>query len=179
MWWFGRHLGTTVSALVDGQLDPQATDEAWAHVAQCPACSRLVEREVWVKRRVAHIAGRPAPAEPLPSTRLSVEAMEAWAAVHDLERHGRGRRRAGIVLVGAGSVSVAVLGMAALGPSPLGIGSASHGTPATSLSHGAATTVPTSAVVAPQSRVHGRLPGWSTGRPSHGVTYAVPVDGPG
>jgi predicted anti-sigma-YlaC factor YlaD len=178
MWRFGRHLGTAVSALVDGQLDPQAAEQAWAHVAECPECRRLVEREGWVKRRVAQMACRPAPVEPRVPLRLSAEAMEAWATVHDLERRGRGRRRAGIVIAGAGSVSVAVLGLSTLSPAPLGIGT-SHGTPATSLSRGAATTIPTRAVVAPQARAHGRLPGWSVAHPGGRATYAVPVDGPG
>lgn len=33
------HLGSRISALVDGQLDPAATERALAHVATCPACA--------------------------------------------------------------------------------------------------------------------------------------------
>ncbi|MCC2314475.1 zf-HC2 domain-containing protein [Cellulomonas xiejunii] len=34
------HLGSRISALVDGQLDPAATERAFAHVATCPMCAR-------------------------------------------------------------------------------------------------------------------------------------------
>jgi len=34
-----HHLGTWVSALVDGQLSPAAAERALAHVAACPACA--------------------------------------------------------------------------------------------------------------------------------------------
>ena len=34
-----QHLGTWVSALVDGQLGPAATERALAHVAACPSCA--------------------------------------------------------------------------------------------------------------------------------------------
>ena len=33
MWWLGGHLGAAVSALVDGQLDEESAERAWAHVA--------------------------------------------------------------------------------------------------------------------------------------------------
>ena len=50
---FGGHLGTRVSALLDGQL-PQAEEEkAWEHVHACHFCRDLVEREGWVKTRLS------------------------------------------------------------------------------------------------------------------------------
>ena len=179
MWGFGRHLGTSVSALVDGQLDPAAAEQAWEHVLHCPPCRRLVEREGWVKRQLAQFACRPGPVEggpePVLGGRLSAEAMQAWADVHDLEERGRGRRRAGIALVGAGSVSVAVLGLSTLSGAPLGIGGAPSSPPTSSLTRGAASAVQGRAVVAPRTRVHGTLPGWTVARRSAGTTYAVPV----
>ena len=47
------HLGTRVSALLDGQLGEAETDRAWDHVHQCHVCRDLVEREGWVKTRLA------------------------------------------------------------------------------------------------------------------------------
>ncbi len=194
MWRWGGHLGgTTVSALVDGQLDAETTEQAWNHVLHCPPCRRLVEREGWVKRQLAQMACKPPPAE-VPSERLlgslydldpglptgpSPEAMDAWAAVDALERRGRTRRRAGIALVGAGSVSAAVLGLSTLSGAPLGIGGAPAGTPATSLSRAAAPASPTRAAVAPQASVHGRLPGWRVARTDDGVAHAVSATDPG
>lgn len=163
----GGHLGTSVSALVDGQLDHESSERAWAHVLHCPPCRRLVEREGWVKRQLAEMAGHPRPDKPsdqLVGSLLHLdEARTAWSDVHQIEERGRGRRRAGIALVGAGSVSAAVFGLSALGATPMGIGGTS-GAPATSIGGGAgASAAPTQAVVGPAAYVHGRLQGWTLG----------------
>lgn len=160
MRYLGGHLGVTVSALVDGQLDPSSAERAWAHVHGCGLCHRQVEREGWVKTQLAAMtgeqgpppellgslyglgAGRAQPPDDLPDPAL------AWAAVEEIERRGRGRRRVGIALVGVGSVSAAVLGLATVSGSTLGLG-------------GARTPVPTQAPtawIAPVAEVHGRLP---------------------
>ena len=57
------HLGSRVSALLDGQLAPEEAERAWAHVHTCHACRDLVEREGWVKTRLAGLSfgGTPAP----------------------------------------------------------------------------------------------------------------------
>jgi anti-sigma factor RsiW len=52
------HLGDHVSALVDGQLPPEVTEEANAHLATCPVCLQAVERERAVK---AWLTGLSAP----------------------------------------------------------------------------------------------------------------------
>ena len=113
MWRIGGHLGSAVSALVDGQLDPETTERAWEHVLACPPCRRLVEREGWVKRQLAEMAGTSAatpPADLVGSLyELDAETRDAWAAVEHLEDRARGRRRAGLAAVGVGSVSAAVL----------------------------------------------------------------------
>ena len=120
----GGHLGDSVSALVDGQLDAESAERAWDHVMQCPPCRRLVEHEGWVKRQLAQIAdpGRPdTPSEQRLGSLLHMDpTAAAWADVEDIEDRGRARRRAGIALVGAGSVSAAVLGLSALGGAPVG-----------------------------------------------------------
>ena len=122
VWWLGGHLGAAVSALVDGQLDEESAERAWAHVAGCPSCRRLVEREGWVKRRLAEMAGSapdvpPPPSdllgslydlEPADADRDHAAAQAAWAAVEQLEERHRPRRRAGLAVVGVGSVSTSV-----------------------------------------------------------------------
>jgi len=179
MRWFGGHLGTTVSALVDGQLDAEAAERAWAHVVDCAECRGLVEREAWIKRRLSMMGGNEPSARLLGSlhglgyddTAAAAEAYGAWAAVEQIEHAGRGRRRAGFALAGAGSVSAAVLGFAALGS--FGLGPA--GTPATSISDGLPSSSPTSSIVPTVAEVHGRLRGWYLPDGAPGVATAVPA----
>lgn len=174
MRYLGGHLGSVASALVDGQLDQPTADRAWAHVHTCPSCRRAVEHEGWVKTRLSRIDGTPAAdAAPdglvgslvgLPHSwrhRDEAEADHAWATVDALEQRGRGRRMAGIALVGAGSVSVAVLGFASLGGANLGIGGATTPAPSASLTRPAA---PATVDAAPVAHVQGRLPALREGR---------------
>lgn len=170
MRYLGGHLGPTVSALLDGQLDASSTERAWGHVHGCESCRRQVEREGWVKTRLSRMAPDEAPPAQLlgalyglgstaPRQAADAGGAAAWAAVHEIERRGRGRRRTGLAVAGAGSVSLAVIGLASLTGSTLGIGGAPAGPTATTR-----TPSPTTAVVAPLSRVHGRLPSGSPGR---------------
>ncbi|HET6627384.1 MAG TPA: hypothetical protein VFG63_13430 [Nocardioidaceae bacterium] len=154
---FGGHIGSSVSALVDGQLEHAEAERAWSHVLHCSSCRRLVEREGWVKRQLATMGGSEPSPQLIGSLHRLDPAAEAWAAVGELERKGRGRRRAGLALAGAGGVSAAVLGIASLGGAGLGIGGAPAGTPAASLTR-PATSTPFSTVIAPTATVHGRLP---------------------
>lgn len=161
MRWFAGHLGSSVSALVDGQLDADSTERAWSHVLTCPSCRRLVEREGWVKSRVRSLGGNEPSARLIGSlyhleedgrpgqaaARPSWEGVQAWAAVDEIERRGRGRRRAGLAVVGAGSVSAAVLGFAYLGGASLGIGQAPAGNPVTSFTGSTAPGAPPAASV--------------------------------
>lgn len=166
MRYLGGHLGAVVSPLLDGQLDASSTERAWAHVHGCETCRRHVEREGWVKTRLSamsHDEGAPPP-ELLGSLYSLCSApahgAAAWAAVAEIERRGRERRRTGLALVGVGSVSAAVLGFATLTGSTLGIGGAPGATPASSLSRSGAATPAgtTTAFIAPVTRVQGRLP---------------------
>ena len=120
------HLGASVSALVDGQLDDESTERAWDHVLGCLDCRRLVEREGWIKRQVSSIAVGPrdeTPSDQLVGSLLELGPVaDAWAQVDEIERRGRNRRRAGLALVGAGSVSAAVFGLSTLGGASLGLG---------------------------------------------------------
>jgi hypothetical protein len=180
MWRLGGHLGSSVSALVDGQLDPESSERAWAHVMHCPPCRRLVEHEGWVKRQLAQIADTPRVEEPsdrfvgslLQLDPAAVEAADAWAETDRIEDRSRSRRRAGIALVGAGSVSAAVLGLSTLGAAPMGIGGSTGPAPS---SVGGATSAPTPAFVAPAASVHGRLRGWTLESADSGVAHARSV----
>lgn len=151
------HIGSSVSALVDGALEHDEAERAWFHVHTCPPCRRLVEREGWVKRQLSTIGADEPSARLLGSLYELDPVDDAWAAVGEIERRGRSGRRAGLALAGAGSVSAAVFGIASLGGAGLGIGGAPAGTPATSLSRSTATSSPSTAVIAPTATVHGRV----------------------
>ena len=60
------HLGTRVSALLDGQLPAAEAERAWAHVHACHVCRDLVEREGWIKTRLAGLPAPPGGFEPPP-----------------------------------------------------------------------------------------------------------------
>jgi anti-sigma factor RsiW len=115
------HIGSTASALVDGQLAPEEEERAWRHVVGCPGCRRLVEREGWLKRRLAGL-GTPAAAVATPSTLVgSLYDVDAWAAVDEIERSST-RRRATAALVGVGSVGLAAMALVAVTTPPAGRG---------------------------------------------------------
>jgi anti-sigma factor RsiW len=113
------HIGSTASALVDGQLSPAEEERAWKHVLGCPGCRRLVEKEGWLKQRLAGL-GVPPVTTP-PSLMGSLYDVDAWAAVDQIERHST-RRRTTTALVGAGSVGIAVLAVMAVTSPPAGLG---------------------------------------------------------
>ena len=184
LWRLGGHLGASVSALVDGQLDAESTERAWDHVLVCPPCRGLVEHEQWLKRQLAQIADTPRGEQPSDRFLGSLldpaslpSAGDAWAATDAIEDRGRGRRRAGIALVGVGSVSAAVFGLSTLAATPMGIGGPAgpSGTPASSIGGATAGGTPTPASVAPAASVHGRLPGWTVGTAPGGVAQAHSV----
>ncbi len=103
------HVGAKASALVDGQLAPAEEERAWQHVLTCPGCRRLVEREGWVKRQLGSLSSPESP--DLPAQLLgSLYAVDAWAAVDDIEKRSR-RRRTSAVVVGGGAVGAAVFGL--------------------------------------------------------------------
>lgn len=108
------HLGNRVSALLDGQLSPKDTEEAWAHVYTCHACRDLVEREGWVKTRLAGLCGGEGEAPSgLKGSLMSMPPGDALLAAPG--HHGSGRRTPGAVMIGGGAVGAAILGVVALG----------------------------------------------------------------
>lgn len=118
----GSHLsGAVVTALVDDQLPDDEAERAWAHVVDCPGCRTRVEHEGWIKRRLSGLAvGHTLAEETVPDDLTArMHAVHAWAAVAEIERAGR--RRSALVL-GAGSVGLAVVGLMALTSAPAGRG---------------------------------------------------------
>ncbi len=107
------HLGTRVSALLDGQLSAKETEEAWAHVYACHACRDLVEREGWVKTRLAAMCcgEREVPS----GLKGSLMSMPPGEALLDASAHGGPGRRTGAAMIGGSAVGAAILGVVALG----------------------------------------------------------------
>lgn len=115
------HLGTRVSALLDGRLAPEVEERLWAHVHRCHPCRDLVEREGMVKTRLAAWSldggtpGGPLP-ERLRSSLLDPTSSTAAAWMDPVPARGR----AALVLGGgvAGAVGATVVGVLALGAAP-------------------------------------------------------------
>jgi hypothetical protein len=115
------HLGTRVSALLDGQLSPADEERAWEHVHSCHQCRDAVEREGWVKTRLAtmQLAGSTAPSHLKGS--LLVRGVVGWPDLPDhpaLADASARRRHLGMTGIGSGAVGAAVMGVLALGAAP-------------------------------------------------------------
>lgn len=108
------HLGSRVSALLDGRLSAQEEERAWAHVHECHPCRDLVEREGWVKTRLARLSldGAPAP-DGLKSALMDGPDGRRAAWVH-VSVTPRSRHR-GLVAIGGSAAGAAVVGLLALG----------------------------------------------------------------
>ena len=104
------HLGPRVSALLDGQLPPAEAERAWAHVHLCHLCRDAVEREGWVKTRLAGLGGTTAPAHLKGSLLVGATAGLPPAGPSDDTS-----RRTGLVVLGGSAAGVALLGVLAVG----------------------------------------------------------------
>jgi len=113
------HLGARISALLDGQLPPEEAERAWAHVHTCHFCRDRVEREGWVKTRLAGLsyAAGPAP-DGLKGSLLGMPPGDALLAYANSRQDHRMRRNVGIAAIGGGAVGAAVMGVLALGAAP-------------------------------------------------------------
>jgi anti-sigma factor RsiW len=110
----GGHLGARVSALLDGQLSAEDSERAWEHLARCRACQQEVERESWIKRRVAGLtydAFSEAPSS-LKGDLLGAPRSTCFADPHE------SRRLVGLALIGGGALGAAVMGFVAFGVGP-------------------------------------------------------------
>ncbi|MBB3041290.1 hypothetical protein [Nocardioides soli] len=115
------HLGPRVSALLDGQLSAEDTERAWTHVHQCHTCRDQVEREGWVKTRLAGLAYGTT-AAPLGLKGSLLGALPALPALpgeaYLVEDRDSRRRQLGLVALGGGAVGAAFMGILALGVAP-------------------------------------------------------------
>jgi len=120
----GNHLGARTSALLDGQLPAAEEERAWAHVHECCACRRLVEREGWLKRRLAGLSVDPgvsAPADLKGSLRGGALTASVWPTDDFGESYSdpRSMRRTLVmVAAGGGAVGAAVFSMFTFAAAP-------------------------------------------------------------
>jgi hypothetical protein len=112
------HLGDRVSALLDGQLLPAEEERAWSHVHACHQCRDLVEREGWVKTRLAGLSFETSTApSSLKGSLLSSMSHPGEAYLRSEPSDPRPRRVA-LVALGGGAAGAAVMGVLALGAAP-------------------------------------------------------------
>ncbi|GCD91024.1 zf-HC2 domain-containing protein [Nocardioides sp. LS1] len=145
------HLGSRVSALLDGQLPPDEAERAWAHVHTCHACRDQVEREGWVKTRLAGLSfGSTGASDHLKGSLLGSPGMPPGDVYLAHARQGdqRSRINTGLVVIGGGAVGAAVMGVLALGLAPADAPAGDRRAPVTNLvrptdSFGASTPSPT------------------------------------
>lgn len=110
-----RHLGSRVSALLDGQLPVEEAERAWAHVHACHACRDLVEREGWIKTRLAGLSqGVTSAPEHLKGSLLGPHAHTVPLDTLGHQLGHRSRSWTGLA-IGGGAAGVAVLGVIVLG----------------------------------------------------------------
>jgi hypothetical protein len=110
------HLGTRVSALIDGQLPAEETERAWEHVHTCHTCRDLVEREGWVKTRLAGLSFETDHApDHLKGSLLGMPPGDMYLNV-GVQRSRR--VGLGVAAIGGGAVGAAVMGVLALGAAP-------------------------------------------------------------
>lgn len=115
------HLGSRVSALLDGRLPPAEEERAWAHVHECHPCRDLVEREGWVKTRLAGLsfADRSAceATDRLKSSLLAASGCGSAMTSPQFPTSGASflARHRSLVAIGGGAAGAAVVGVLALG----------------------------------------------------------------
>lgn len=118
----GGHLGSRVSALLDGQLSAQEAERDWAHVHGCHLCRDQVEREGWIKTRLAGSSLEPGPApDTLKGALLGMPPGDVLLAMAGQRRDSspsRTRRAVGLAAIGGSAAGAAVMGVLALGAAP-------------------------------------------------------------
>jgi len=114
------HLGDRVSALLDGQMSAAEEDRAWHHVHSCHQCRDQVEREGWVKTRLAGLSFDTAcaPSSFKESLLASVSAGLPPGEVYLAAARDPRPRRVSLVALGGGAAGAAVMGVLALGAAP-------------------------------------------------------------
>lgn len=130
------HLGSRVSALLDGRLSPAEEERAWEHVHLCHPCRDLVEREGWVKTRLAALSQGPATAPPslCDSLRHGLFSAATHPYAGDPATDSSRPPTRHLVALSGGALGVAVLGVLALGAVPANAPQPDRRAPVTSLS---------------------------------------------
>ena len=106
------HLGSRVSALLDGRLAPEEEERCWIHVHSCHACRDLVEQEGRVKTQLARLSMGPSTC----SRDLKSSLLGSCASLTPKPFPTAGHRpRRGLVAIGGGAASACVVGVLALG----------------------------------------------------------------
>ncbi len=149
------HLGTRVSALLDGRMPALEEDRWWQHVHQCHPCRDLVEREGMVKTRLAGLSlGDASAPDRLKDSLLMAGPLEAPrrpeylvpSASRRTAGHGFGGGSfvGGMVggVIGGGAVGVAVVGLLALGAGAANAPEIERRAPVTSLVRPTSTATP-------------------------------------
>jgi len=141
----GGHLGSRTSALLDGQLCAAESERAWAHVAECGTCHDLVEREAWLKRRLACLGQVDATEAPsgLKGDLLGAPALRPRAAYDSVP--ARSRRALGIAALGGTALGAAFMGVLTIGAGPADAPAFQRHAPVSSVS--TTPTIPTTAFV--------------------------------
>jgi len=138
----GGHLGARASALLDGQLSDEEAERCWAHVAECDVCHDQVQRESWVKRRLAGLGCAPGMAAPdrLKGALLGGPSPAAEELLLGLEQSRQGHRRAvALAAFGGGAVGAAMMGILAFGAGPADAPTFHRHTPASTVDPSAST----------------------------------------
>lgn len=143
------HLGTRVSALLDGRLSAADEERCWAHVQECHPCRDLVEREGWVKTSLAQLSMGPAAASESLKSSLRAPDTQAWLAAAPFPGTGRTRSR-GLLAIGGSAAGACVIGVLALGLS--GPTRSDPRPPVTNISRPAGPVAPTVVGSDPQRR---------------------------
>ena len=115
------HLGARASALLDGQLSPDETERAWEHVHSCHSCRDLVEREGWVKTRLAGLSfdvATPSAPVGLKGTLIGADLTGPPGDAYLSGPTDHRRRNAGLAVLGGGAVGAAVMGVLVFGVAP-------------------------------------------------------------
>lgn len=141
----GGHLGPRVSALLDGQLPAEEAERAWAHVHGCHLCRDQVEREGWIKTRLAgsSMESRSAP-DALKGALLGMppgDVLLALAGQRGESTSSRGRRAVGFAAIGGGAAGAAVMGVLALGAAPADVPTIDRRLPASQVTNPPQVTV--------------------------------------
>lgn len=116
------HLGARVSALLDGRLPRAEEERAWEHVHVCHPCRDAVEREGWVKTRLAQLGqDRSASSHSVRESLLSpsfVAGVPMGLPVGEAAPSQPAMRTRHLVALSGSALGMAVVGVIALGAAP-------------------------------------------------------------